>query len=119
MILKEPELREAVKSVKSAFPRFTNWKHVNEIDDDHQGFAVWGEFVLDPNELMSRTFYVTFDTHEATWKGHLTIGQHCYLWSSADFGDAHLVDTKPCATLEDAITSLKQEIADLLGRIVA
>jgi hypothetical protein len=40
---------------------------------------------------MPQCFFITLDTYEEHWYGHLTIGQHCYLWSSADVGDAHLV----------------------------
>ncbi|MBV8523748.1 MAG: hypothetical protein JOY71_16770, partial [Acetobacteraceae bacterium] len=62
---------------------------------------------------MPRIFFVTFDAYEASWAGHLSIGKPCYFWSSADCGDANLLDTRPCATLEDAITSLKRQMADL------
>jgi len=36
-----------------------------------------------------------------------------YWWTSADVGDAHLLDTEACATLEDAIVALKAEMARL------
>ena len=52
-------------------------------------------------------------THAEPWSGHLTIGQHFYFWTSADAGDAHLLDTEECATLEDAIVALTAEIARL------
>ncbi|MEM1169395.1 MAG: hypothetical protein AAGJ08_10070 [Cyanobacteria bacterium P01_H01_bin.35] len=35
------------------------------------------------------------------------------MWSSADFGDAHLLDTDDCDSLEDAITALKVEMKQL------
>ncbi|MBD0386625.1 MAG: hypothetical protein ICV54_08875 [Nostoc sp. C3-bin3] len=38
-----------------------------------------------------------------------------YLWSSADVGDAHLVDTEPSETLEEAISALKAKIVELLA----
>jgi hypothetical protein len=38
-------------------------------------------------------------------------------WSSADFGDANLLDTNPCATLEDAITTLRGLIADFVAAL--
>jgi hypothetical protein len=113
VLLNAAEIRRSVERVKKAFPRFVNWEHINEVDDSHMGFSIWGEFVPEPNEQMPRRFFITFDTHKATWTGHLTIGQHCFFWSSADVGDAHLLDTDPCATLEDAITALKHQIADL------
>jgi hypothetical protein len=113
MLLNAAEVRPTVERVKAAFSRFVDWEHVNEIDEEHMGFALWGEFVPEPDEPTSPRFFVTFDTHKTTWSGHLTVGQHCFYWSSADFGDAHLLDTGPCATLEDAIATLKQQIADL------
>jgi len=113
VLLKEAEVRRTVERVKAAFPRFVDCDHINEIDESHPGFSLWGEYVPDPTEPMPRRFFITFDTDETTWSGHLTIGQHCFYWSSADAGDAHLLDTDSCATLEDAIMSLKHQIADL------
>src|SRR5262249_44347106 len=66
-----------------------------------------------PEETMARHFYVTFATHAEHWSGHLTIRQHYYWWTSADVGDAHLLDTAACTTLEEAIVALKAEIARL------
>jgi hypothetical protein len=117
VLLNAAEIRQTVESVKAAFPRFENWKHVNEIDECHTGFSLWGEFVPDPHEPTPRRFFITFDTHKTTWSGHLTIGQHCFFWSSADVGDSHLLDTGSCASLEDAITTLKHRIADLFDAI--
>jgi hypothetical protein len=72
-----------------------------------------GQWVLHPEEPMARHFYITFATHVEHWSGHLTIGQHDYLWTSADVGDAHLLDTEECATIEDAIVALQAEMAHL------
>jgi len=113
VLLNAAEIRRTVERVKAAFPRFVDWEHINEIDESHTGFSLWGEYVPEPTEPMPRRFFITFDTHETTWSGHLTIGQYCFYWSSADVGDAHLLDTGSCATLEDAITTLKHQIADL------
>jgi hypothetical protein len=113
MRLTKPEMQRSLRLVKAAFPCFTGWKHVNETNEDYSGFCLWGEFVPDPEEQLPRSFFVTFDTGEGTWAGHLTVGQHCYFWSSADVGDAHLLDTGPCSSLEDAIATLKGQIADL------
>jgi len=113
VLLTESEIRRSIERAKAAFPCFPDWEHNNEINESHSGFSLWGEFVPNANEPMSRSFFITFDTYEETWTGHLTIGQHCYFWSSADCGDAHLLDTSPCATLEDAITALKRRMADL------
>jgi hypothetical protein len=113
VLLNAAEIRRSVQRVKTAFRRFVNWEYINEVDDSHMGFSVWGEFVADPIEPMPRRFFITFGTYQATWTGHLTIGQHCFFWSSADVGDAHLLATDPCATLADAITALKHQIAEL------
>ena len=113
MLLTDAEIRRSLARVQAAFPRFAPWDYNNEINESYPGFSLWGEFVPDPKEPMPRGFFITFDTHEATWNGHLSIGKHCYFWSSADCGDAYLVDTGPCATLKDAITSLKRQMADL------
>ncbi|TLY38788.1 MAG: hypothetical protein E6K60_00005 [Nitrospirae bacterium] len=75
--------------------------------------ALWGQWVLHPEEPMARHFYITFATHAAHWSGHLTIGQHYYWWTSADVGDAHLLDTEEYATLEEAIVALQAEMARL------
>jgi hypothetical protein len=113
VLLDEPEICRLLELVKAAFPRFGVWKYNNEVNAEYSGFALWGEFVSDPTDTMPRRFFVTFDNYRAKWKGHLTIGKHTFFWSSADFGDACLVDTIPCATLEDAIRMLKVQSADL------
>jgi len=117
VLLTEPEIRQSIKRAHAAFPSFRDWEHNNEINDAYSGFSLWGEFVPDPDEPMPRSYFITFDTYEATWTGHLTIGKHCYFWSSADCGDAHLLDTSRCPTLEDAITSLKKRVADLFAAL--
>src|SRR5260221_990563 len=99
MLLDETEVKRSLKLAKAAFPHFAHWKYNNQVNESYTGFAHWGEFVLDADDTMPRRFFVTFDTYEDQWKGHLSIGQHNYFWSSADFGDASLLDTNPCATL--------------------
>jgi hypothetical protein len=95
-------------------PFFTNWEYNNEKNAEYFGFSVWGELVLNSEELMPRRFFITLDkNHENKWQGCLTIGQHSYLWSSADVGDAHLLDTEPCETLEEAIVALKAKMLEL------
>jgi hypothetical protein len=113
VLLTESEIQRSLQRVQAAFPRFLHWDYNNEINDSYPGFSLWGEFVPAPNEPMPQSFFVTFDTDETTWRGHLSIGKPCYFWSSADYGDAYLVDTIPCATLEDAITGLQRRMADL------
>ncbi len=113
MVLTESEIRSSLEQARVAFPRFSNWDHKHEVDESYSGFALWGEFVPERNQSMPQSFFVTFDTYQMTWTGHLTVGKHYYFWSDADCGDAHLVDAGSCATLEEAMTSLKRRITDL------
>ena len=114
MKLTQHEIQQAMEKAGAAFPNFTDWEHGDETDDEHIGFTLWGTYsTSEPDKLMSKDFFVTLDTYKDTWSGHLSIGKHCYLWSSADFGDAHLVGTASCKTLDDAITALKAEMASL------
>jgi hypothetical protein len=114
MLLTEPEIQQVLEQVQAAFPNFTDWEYNNEKNDEYFGFSVWGEYVANPEELMPRSFFITLDTdHEDKWQGCLTIGLHSYLWSSADVGDAHLVNTEPCGTLSEAIAALKAKILEL------
>jgi hypothetical protein len=115
MLLTEPEIQQVLEQVQAAFPNFTDWEYNNEKNGEYFGFSVWGEFVFNSEELiMPRRFFITLDTnHEDKWEGCLTIGQHSYLWSSADAGDAHIVNTEPYETLEDAIAALKAKILEL------
>src|SRR4051794_10666425 len=105
MLLAASEIRRSRKLAKAAFPGFTKWKHHNEIDGCYSGFSLWGEFVSNPRTEFPYRFFVTFDIYETAWKGHLSVGKHCYYWGDADFGDAYLVNTDPCDTLEEAIAS--------------
>ncbi|NDJ25708.1 hypothetical protein GS682_29770 [Nostoc sp. B(2019)] len=113
MILTESEIQQVLEQVKAAFPNLTDWEYNNEKNAEYFGFSIWGQFVINPEELMPRRFFITLDTYEDKWQGCLTIGQHSYLWSSADVGDAHLVDTERCETLEEAIAALKAKITEL------
>ena len=115
MFLPDSEVRPCIDRVSAAFPRFDDWQYVNEDDLDYTGFTLWGEFVLDSKKPRSRHYYITIHTCKTMWVGHLSIGKHCYFWSSADFGDAYLVDTENCATLDEAIASLKNRIANLFA----
>ncbi|WP_225225982.1 hypothetical protein [Komarekiella delphini-convector] len=96
-----------------------SWRSLDEKNEEYFGFSIWGQLVINPEELMPQRFFITLDTYEDKWQGCLTIGQHSYLWSSADAGDAHLVDTEPSETLEEAISALKAKIVDLLGAFSA
>lgn len=118
MLLTKAELQRCRALVEEAFPRFAHWAFVNEHNDSYEGFCVWGRYQARP-ERSSPSFFVTFDTDEDRWKGHLTVGKHCYYWSSADFGDAYLLDTEPCATLEEAIMALTRRIKGLAAALLA
>jgi hypothetical protein len=115
MFLADHDIQHALEQVRVAFPSFTQWAYTNASDDERSlnGFSLWGQWVLRPEEFMARHFYITFATHAEHWSGHLTIGQHFYFWTSADVGDAHLLDTEECATLEEAIVALKAEMTRL------
>ncbi len=64
MILTETEIQEAIKKAKTAFPSFTNWEYNNDKNSEYLGFSLWGQFVLDPENLMSKCFFVTLETYE-------------------------------------------------------
>lgn len=115
MLLTQLELEHVLRQVRTAFPNLVDWEYNNEVDADYFGFTIWGRFVPqeDAESLSERRFYVTFDIYQDKWRGTVTIGQHSYLWTSADVGDAHLVSTEPCASLEEAIAALKVKIADV------
>jgi hypothetical protein len=113
MLLTEPEIQQVLEQAKTAFPNFTNWEHNNEENEEYFGFSVWGQFVLDPEDQMPQRFFITLDTYQDKWQGHLTTGQPCYLWSSADVGDAHLLNTEDCESLEETIAALKTKIVEL------
>lgn len=49
----------------------------------------------------------------SNWRGDLTIGQHAFMWTSADYGDAYLAGTKDCASVEEATTRLKADVSSL------
>ena len=69
--------------------------------------------MLQPEACTARQVSITFATHAAHWSGHLTTGQHYYVWTGADGGDAHLLETEAWATLEEAIVALQAERARL------
>ena len=101
MFLADHDIQHALEWVQAAFPSFTQWAYTNASEDERSldGFSLWGQWVLQPEEIIVRHFY--------------TIGQHSYWWTSADVGDAHLLDTEECATLEEAIVALKAEMTRL------
>ena len=114
MLLTETQIQQALIQAKIAFPHFTDWEYNNEKNDEYPGFSMWGQFLFEPDNMMSKCFFVTIDTYQEKWRGYLTIGQHSYFWSSADAGDAYLLDTDDCDSLEDVILALKEEISKLV-----
>lgn len=117
--LAEPEIRRSLGCLREAFPHFSGWDYRNDSDESYPGFSVWGKFVAEPGERDPRRLFVTLVAESATWKGYLTIGQPSDYWSSCDVDDAYLVDTDPCSTLEDTITSLKRRIKDLFAALTS
>jgi hypothetical protein len=115
MFLADDDIQHALERVQAAFPSLMQWTYTNASDDERSlhGCSLWGQWVLHPETCMARHFSITFATHAEHWSGHLTIGQHYYLWTSADVGDAHLLDTEECSTLAEAIVALKAEITNL------
>jgi hypothetical protein len=89
-ILSVSEVRRSRRLARAAFPRFSDWDHNNEVNESDSGSSLWGEFVPDPNDPMPQSFFVTFDTFETNWTGHLSVGKPCYYWTDADCGDANL-----------------------------
>jgi hypothetical protein len=77
MILTESEIQQVLEQVKNAFPNLTDWEYNNEKNDEYFGFSIWGQLVVNSEELiMPRGFFITLDTYEDKWQGCLTIGQH-------------------------------------------
>jgi len=115
MLLADHDMQHALEQVQTAFPSLTQWAYTNVSDDERSldGCSLWGQWVLRSEACTARDFSLTFATHAEHWSGHRTIGQHSYFWTSADVGDAHLLDTEACATLEEAIIALKAAIARL------
>lgn len=114
MLLESSEVRRVLKVVKAAFPNYRKWEYNNEVNHEHSGFAVWGELAVEScNRHGPRTYFVTFNIFEGKWKGDLSIGLPMYYWSNADFGDADLVDTVRCDSVEEVIENLKAEILEM------
>ena len=121
MLLEEHEVQKALEQAKAAFPNFGDWQYLNEKHPDYLGFALWGEFVMEKERQSSqpRRYFITLDTYETYWSGHLSIGLHSYFWSSCDYGDARLLDTMSYETLAEAIAALKAEMAGLFRNFSA
>ena len=122
-LVDQDQVEEALQTVTAAFPRFADWEYSSERNEAHPGFAVWGEFVMrDDDEgdgyVPKYRFYVTFDMVSGKWQGTFSIGKHAYYWSSADYGDAYLVNTGAATdTLPEAIEVLKARTRELLEAV--
>jgi hypothetical protein len=119
MVLNGVEILRCQSLVKPAFPQFADWQYMNERNDSYAGFCIWGRHRIEQEDLQSPKLFVTFATSGEKWSGHLTVGKHCYYWSSTEEGDAYLLDTKKCDTLEAAIASLKKQIDSFIAALVA
>jgi hypothetical protein len=117
LLLTEREIQQVIEQAKMIFPNLTDWEYQNDKNEDYFGFSLWGQLVLNPEDDLPQRFFITFDTYQENWYGHLTIGQPCYFWTSADVGDAHLLNTKPCQTLAEAMAALKAEMVRLFSAL--
>ena len=117
-VLPESQVQAALGFAQAAFPRFREWRYCNQEDGQHDQFCLWGEYVHGEGYEAPR-FYVTFDRWEHQWGAHLTMGQHAFMWSSADFGDAQVLQTRGHAELDQAILELKQKMAHLFSQLGA
>ena len=113
MLLTESEIQRVSDEAKKAFPSFSDWEYNNEKNDEYLGFSLWGVLVFEPENIMSRHFFVTLDTYQEKWRGYLSIGQHAYFWSSADMGDAYLLTTDDCDSIIEVILALKKQMKKL------
>jgi hypothetical protein len=119
MLLPEAEIQRCRALVERAFPRFSSWQFSNERNENYAGFCIWGHYQAQRRRIFSTNLFVTFSATNERWKGHLTVGKHCYYWSSASIGDADLLDTEPCPTLEKAISALKRQIGSVVEALSA
>ncbi|MHC5830409.1 MAG: hypothetical protein ACYT04_84340, partial [Nostoc sp.] len=62
MLLKEPEIQHVLDQAKAAFPNLIDWENNSEKNGEYFGFSMWGEFVLNAEELMPRRFFTTLNT---------------------------------------------------------
>ncbi|WP_245911998.1 hypothetical protein [Brunnivagina elsteri] len=55
-LLTESDIQQVMERVKIAFPFFTDWEYNNKKNEEYFGFSVWGELVINPEEIMPRRF---------------------------------------------------------------
>ena len=114
--LSTEQANQAVALASSAFPTFIDWEFEHEGAEPGFGFSMWGEYIPEGDDkLLPRRFFVTFDRYRGDWQGHVTIGKRSYIWPRPRGGDAWLVQTRSCDSLEEAIEALQSEMAKLFG----
>lgn len=119
MLLSETDVARALEKARSAFPNISRWEFNNVVTEDHPGFTLWGAYVPAAADPL-RVFYVTFDAYgNKGWQRSLTIGMPAYFWSSANVGDARLIESDQFATLEEAMRALKREMVRLASGLSA
>ncbi|MCP5124877.1 MAG: hypothetical protein H6973_04350 [Gammaproteobacteria bacterium] len=105
-----PVIQDVLNVMKAHFPRLSDWDYHEQADPDYRGLTVWGAYAPDPDALTGPCYFVTVTQVQGAWRDDFTVGKPACCWSSANVGDAQLLDTPECATLEEAITALKQAI---------
>jgi hypothetical protein len=55
MFLADHDMQHALERVQAAFPSFTQWAYTNASEDERSldGFSLWGQWVLQPEEIRS------------------------------------------------------------------
>ena len=64
MFLADHDIQHTLERVQAAFPSFTQWAYTNASDDERSldGFSLWGQWVLHPEETMARHFFARLAT---------------------------------------------------------
>ena len=117
LFLPPAEAVAVLEALKKAFPAYQKWKHCNDpTDDEHDGYAAWGSRVYGRSPHTTR-FYVTADRSQNGWHVYWSVGQHVFMWTSADCGDAILASSRARIDLGAAIAELKSQVAALAGAV--
>jgi hypothetical protein len=119
MLLTTAEIERCMAALKRAFPRFGEWEFNNERNDSYSGFSVWGNLTAAQDDPSAAQFFVTFGTEGDKWLGYLTVGKPSYYWSSADAGDADLLATEACTSLEEAIAALRRRFSKFAAALLS
>ena len=54
MLLTEPEIQQVLEQVQAAFPNLIDWEYNNEKNDEYFGFSIWGQFLINCEELLKK-----------------------------------------------------------------